>query len=169
MTREGIIVVPKDGVFYAFGGDNGMAHCAQIAVLFMCPCYAGFNGPYFNDVWMSADHGRTWTELVEHAEWSERTGQVGVLMGEYIVMIAGYPDLTDMWRSKDGKSWELVTMNCWNCSATARECGKFDFEFFVDDSNGEQRVYTIAGDQEVTAPIPQDNDVWYYHNSSIAP
>ncbi len=149
LKREGIIVVVKDGNFYAFGGDNG------------------FEGPYFNDVWESKDNGVTWTELTEHAAWPARTGQVGVTVGQYIVMFGGYPDLTDMWRSKDGKSWDLVTDNCWNCSSTAKECGKFDFEFFVDGSSGEERIYTIAGDQETSAPVPQDNDVWFYYNTSM--
>lgn len=149
MKREGIIVVPQDGVFYAFGGDNG------------------FNGPYFNDVWISKDKGKTWTELVEHADWSERTGHVAVSVGEYIVMIGGYPDLTDIWRSRDGKKWELVSENAWNCRSTSKICGKFDFEFFVDNTTGEHRIYTVAGDQEVYAPFPQDNDVWFYHNSSL--
>lgn len=152
MTREGLIIVPKDDTFYLFGGDNG------------------FNGPYFNDVWASNDKGKSWQVITENAEWSARTGQVGVLYGEYIVMFGGYPDLTDMWRSKDGKTWELVTDDCWNCNLnnTDKPCGKFDFEFFVDvDANGQERIYTIAGDQETEAPIPQDNDVWSYYNSSM--
>eukprot|EP01084_Bolivina_argentea_P001787 3295_1 len=149
MKREGIIVVEKDGNFYAFGGDNG------------------FEGPYFNDVWQSTDKGNTWSEITLHAEWSERTGQVGVLLGKYLIVFGGFPDLTDMWRSIDGKIWELVTDNCWNCNKTDKNCGKFDFEFFVDDTTGQQRIYTIAGDQEVTQPFPQDNDVWFYANSSM--
>ena len=149
MTREGLIIVPKDDIFYLFGGDNG------------------FEGPYFNDVHISKDKGKSWQLLTEHAQWSARTGQVGVLLGKYLIVLGGYPDLTDMWRSTDGQTWELVTDNCWNCNVTQKNCGKFDFEFFVDDSNGEQRIYTIAGDQEVTEPYPQDNDVWYYYNSSM--
>ena len=149
MEREGLIVVPKDDIFYLFGGDNG------------------FEGPYFNDVWQSKDKGVTWTLITEHAQWSARTGQVGVLFNQYIIMFAGYPDLTDMWRSINGTYWEMVTNNCWNCNVTDKNCGKFDFEFFVDDTSGEERIYTIAGDQEVTLPIPQDNDVWFYINSSF--
>ena len=157
MKREGLIIVVKKDIFYLFGGDNG------------------FRGPYFNDVWISNDKGVTWQLLIKNAQWSARTGQVGVLYGQYIIMFGGYPDLTDMWKSKDGKEWQLVTNNCWNCNQTVNNsnnnCGKFDFEFFVDSSNNQnqQRIYTIAGDQEVDLPIPQDNDVWYYQNSSLSP
>ena len=97
-------MVVKDGDFFAFGGDNGFA------------------GPYFNDVWKSSDEGRTWELLIEHAAWSARTGQVGVVYEQYIVMWGGYPDLTDMWRSIDGKEWEFVNDNCWQCPANTQNC-----------------------------------------------
>ena len=130
---------PNNGVFYLFGVDNG------------------FNGPYFNDVLVSKDKGKTWEIITENAAWSARTRQVGVLLGEYIAMFGGHPDLTNMWRSLDGKKWELVSDDCWNCylNNTDKPCGKFDFEFFVDiDENGEPRIYAMEGDQETSAPYP---------------
>jgi len=149
LKREGVIIVIKDDIFYAFGGDNGI------------------NGPYFNDVWKSNDTGITWYLINNNAQWSKRTGHVGVLYNDNIIMFGGYPDLTDMWSSMDGITWTLVTNHCWNCNSTNNDCGKFDFEFFVDNTDGISRIYTIAGDQEVKAPIPQDNDIWYYYNASM--
>jgi hypothetical protein len=76
---------------------------------------------YFNDVWKSCD-GKHWERLRKHAPWAPRAGGVAVVKDDYIYMIGGEdgflcdtgssrcpPYFNDVWRSKDGKHWELVT------------------------------------------------------------
>lgn len=81
---------------------------------------------YFNDVWKSKNGGKTWTNLTKHKDpnsrWSPRAGGIAVVKGDYIYMIGGEvgficeplpfcdpPYFNDVWRSKDGANWELVT------------------------------------------------------------
>lgn len=90
---------------------------------------------YFNDVWKSKNGGKTWTNLTKNKDpdsrWSPRAGGIAVVNGDYIYMIGGEegflcpfnpafppdgqppcidpPYFNDVWRSKDGANWELVT------------------------------------------------------------
>ena len=82
---------------------------------------------YFNDVWKSKNGGKTWTNLTKNKDpesrWSPRAGGIAVVKGDYMYMIGGEvgficapqpcepPYFNDVWRSKDGASWELVTAN----------------------------------------------------------
>ena len=76
---------------------------------------------YFNDVWKSKD-GRKWKKLTKSAGWSPRAGGIAVSKDDYIYMIGGEdgficnpqtprcpPYYNDVWRSKNGKKWEIVT------------------------------------------------------------
>ncbi len=84
---------------------------------------------FYNDVWRSVDHGRTWTQMTAHAGWSPRAYQASVVMpdGSIVVMGGwGWPDgggpingeyynghwYNDVWRSTDnGASWTEMTGN----------------------------------------------------------
>ena len=85
------------------------------------------NGPariYYNDVWKSAD-GAIWEPVTDHAPWAPRAGGIAVVKGEYMYMIGGEdgficnpstprcpPYYNDVWRTKNGRDWELVNDNC---------------------------------------------------------
>ena len=70
----------------------------------------------FNDVWKSSN-GRDWVQLTEHAPWDPRAGADLVVKNGYIYLLggefgfAGFPPpyFNDVWRTRDGTNWELVT------------------------------------------------------------
>ncbi len=75
---------------------------------------------YLNDVWKSKN-GRRWTLVTEHAPWAPRAGAVMVVKNGYMYLLGGEdgficlpggrcpPYYNDVWRSRDGANWELVT------------------------------------------------------------
>ncbi|HWR93865.1 MAG TPA: T9SS type A sorting domain-containing protein [Flavobacterium sp.] len=76
---------------------------------------------YYNDVWKSKD-GKNWQCITKNAPWSPRAGGVAVVKNGYLYMIGGEdgficnpstprcpPYYNDVWRTKDGKKWEVVT------------------------------------------------------------
>lgn len=70
----------------------------------------------FNDVWKSAN-GRDWVQLTENAPWDPRAGADLVVKNGYIYLLGGEfgftgsppPYFNDVWRTRDGRNWELVT------------------------------------------------------------
>lgn len=76
---------------------------------------------YYNDVWKTKN-GRDWVCLTKKAPWAPRAGGIAVAKNGYIYMIGGEdgficnqftprcpPYYNDVWRTKDGATWELVT------------------------------------------------------------
>lgn len=75
---------------------------------------------YFNDVWKSRN-GRDWKLVTESAPWAPRAGAVVVVKNGYLYLLGGEdgficqdgsqcpPYFNDVWRSRDGANWELVT------------------------------------------------------------
>jgi len=76
---------------------------------------------YYNDVWKSKD-GKNWECMTKNAPWAPRAGGVAVVKSGYLYMIGGEdgficnpftprcpPYYNDVWRTKDGKTWEVVT------------------------------------------------------------
>ena len=70
----------------------------------------------FNDVWSSPD-GINWVEVTAEAPWAKRAGAALVVKNGYLWLLGGEfgffdfppPYFNDVWRTKDGASWELVT------------------------------------------------------------
>lgn len=72
-------------------------------------------GRYFlNDVWSSAD-GQSWQLETQNASWSARSGARLIVHNGVLLLVGGEvgftPDtqLGDIWKSADGKTWDLVT------------------------------------------------------------
>jgi len=76
---------------------------------------------YFNDVWKSRN-GRDWVKLTDNAPWEPRAGAIVVEKNGYIYLLGGEdgftclpdsprcpPYFNDVWRTRDGANWELVT------------------------------------------------------------
>ena len=77
---------------------------------------------YFNDVWKSRD-GANWLPVTMNAPWAPRAGAAVVAKGGYLYLLGGEdgflcdpsrpercpPYFNDVWRTRDGATWELVT------------------------------------------------------------
>ncbi|HSQ70666.1 MAG TPA: hypothetical protein VLM41_11330 [Steroidobacteraceae bacterium] len=115
--RAGLSAVVHKGAIYVLGGSQGDDAST-----------GGSGRVLFDDVWMSRD-GRSWTELTGAGpRWTPRAGAAVVSKGGYIYLLGGERGFScgfdpaspcqpatrtlyfnDVWRSKDGASWELVT------------------------------------------------------------
>lgn len=132
------------------------------------------NGPpfisqsvFFNDVWSSSD-GVSWTEETDSAKWAGRAGLSAIVFkGEIYVMGGSFNDdpaviggpptrvyFNDVYKSADGKTWELVTDSApWAPRAGAALAVK-DGKLFL--FGGEDGFICIPG---LRCP-PYYNDVW---------
>ncbi|TCI01169.1 hypothetical protein EZV61_18960 [Corallincola luteus] len=97
----------------------------------------GPNGParkYFNDVWSSRD-GKEWKQLTDNAPWEPRAGAVALTKDGYIYLLGGEngflcqpqpsckpPYFNDVWRSRNGKNWELVTADAAWSARPGHQC-----------------------------------------------
>lgn len=112
--------------------------------------------PFFNDVWRSCDGGETWDSL-GHAPWQPRAGLAFATHNGRMVVAggcfgssigAGRKFLNDVWATRDGASWELLTANAsWSARSGPR----------LVDFNG--RLLLLAGEVGFTADT-QLGDIW---------
>lgn len=112
-VRSGGRLVEMNDRLYMVAGEIGFTPDTQIG-----------------DVWSSGDGGRTWQLDTAAPGWSARSGH-GVVVaptaaGPRMLVIAGWPELHDMWSSADGRAWALESTSVWNCGH-GKECGKYDF------------------------------------------
>jgi PKD repeat protein len=81
-------VVLPDGSIVLMGGDDGL-------------------GSRRNDVWRSEDQGATWTQMIDSAEWTERSFHTSVVLPDgSIVLMGGNDDSlkNDIWRMETAAS-----------------------------------------------------------------
>ena len=176
--RAGAAVVVKGGWMYIIGGEQAFLPSP------------GNPFPYFNDVWRTRD-GTTWERVTGEggADWSPRPGHGCGVLTNHFVCFGGYdPDgnPSDIWVSKDGADWKLVSESPWNnqpakpCIEQSPEvtCDNIRYDFdtltVVGGRSGlKPSIYTFGGDRELfpVPPlfiIPADNwkriehDVWRY-------
>jgi hypothetical protein len=124
--RAGLSATVLNGEIYVLGGsvndDSSIIGGPPLRV-------------YFNDVWKSKD-GRTWQPLTDAAPWAKRAGAELVTKGEYLYLLGGeqgflcgpepdceLPYFNDVWRSKDGIAWELVTPSADWSARPGHQCG----------------------------------------------
>ena len=115
---------------------------------------------FFNDVWRSADQGRTWEQVCAEAPWGIRAGHHSHVMDDEIYMFGGarnsndrifYPEL---WVSKDlGETWEL------RCELP-EDMGRAGMQVCHIDGT----LYFMGGDHDKPVFLPnwegRRNDVW---------
>jgi hypothetical protein len=122
---------------------------------------------FFNDVWTSRD-GVSWQLLTEHAPWQARAGLSAIVFKGWIYVMAGSNGddvaiggsgrvlLNDVWRSRDGQSWELVTGAApWPARAGAAVVEKNGYLYLLGGEDGFLCTVGPAGLQ-----CPYFNDVW---------
>ncbi len=141
----------------------------------------GQNRIFFNDVWYSGD-GSEWHQATDDAGWEPRAGGVVIAKGGYMYILGGEKGFTDpndyfndVWRSKNGKDWELVTANAgWSprpghkCSVVADHIvcmGGFGFPFNPSDV----WVSKDGADWEQVNWTPWDNDPDWVQCSNSPP
>lgn len=104
--RAGLSVVSFKGKLWVLGGSQGDdlsigggPNCRQV----------------FNDVWYSQD-GSEWHMATGDAPWEARAGGVALVKGGWLYYMGGEKGFTgeddyfnDVWRTKDGMTWEKVT------------------------------------------------------------
>jgi hypothetical protein len=109
--RAGLSAVTLGRYIYVMGGSQN----DDAAVI---------GGPperiYYNDVWRSHD-GSEWEQVSAGAPWAPRAGAVVVAKGGWMYLFGGEegftcesggpcpPYFNDVWRSRNGADWELVT------------------------------------------------------------
>jgi FlgD Ig-like domain len=109
--RAGLSAVSMNGYLYVMGGSQNDDDSI-------------IGGPpariYFNDVWRSRN-GRDWELVTEAAPWEPRAGAVVVVKNGWMYLFGGEdgflcsgpehcpPYYNDVWRSRNGSDWELVT------------------------------------------------------------
>ena len=147
--------VTKGGAMFVMGGQNlGAPPPAPPS-------------QFFNDVWTSRD-GVSWQLLAEHAPWQARAGLSAIVFKGWIYVLGGSNGddvaiggtgrevLDDVWRSRDGKSWQLVTADApWPARAGAAVVEKNGYLYVLGGEDGFLCTVGPAGLQ-----CPYFNDVW---------
>ena len=109
--RAGLSAIVFGDYIYVMGGSNG----DDVAI-------GGSGRELFNDVWRSCD-GKSWQQVTADAAWSPRAGAAVVKKDGYLYLLGGEdgflctvgpaglqcPYFNDVWRSRNGAAWELVT------------------------------------------------------------
>jgi hypothetical protein len=147
-------------------------------------------------VWVSADLGQTWVELLEDAQsaglWKNRAYFEAVTKGEYIYIMGGQnfttiipgspPDFIptvipseffkDVWRSVDGVSWEQMTNDA-EWAKTPKFGGESQGRAGISAVNFKGKLWLMGGslgdDNSIGGGINERilfNDVWFSEDGS---
>jgi hypothetical protein len=123
--RAGLSAVTHRGFIYVMGGSFN----DDLSII-------GPTGPariYYNDVYRSRD-GKNWQRMTESAPWTPRAGSIVVSRGQYMYLLGGEDGFTcqsgercppyynDVWRSKNGKNWELLTADAGWAPRPGHQC-----------------------------------------------
>mmetsp|Transcript_3190 Transcript_3190/g.7188 ORF Transcript_3190/g.7188 Transcript_3190/m.7188 type:complete len:348 (-) Transcript_3190:45-1088(-) len=121
------------------------------------------------DIWSSADGGKNWEMMSSAPGFSARSGHGVVAIGSSLVLIAGWPELSDIYSSTDGAAWKKAAGTAWNCgNAGIRNdsCGKFDFWPVVHDEqllliggSGSRSTFGKLYDETWALPLGAQIDV----------
>jgi N-acetylneuraminic acid mutarotase len=120
--RSGPRLVSFENKLFLIAGERGFTTSTQLA-----------------DVWSSADSGKTWQLVQASPSFSARSGHGVVIVPGYMLLIAGWPELSDLYYTKDGAQWTQSSGLAWNCNSTS--CGKFDFWPLIHKGN----LFLIGG------------------------
>jgi hypothetical protein len=168
--------VTKGGAMFVLGGQDfrvvqnpSFPNCPQLppgVPPAPCPPYVP-DSTFFNDVWRSTD-GVQWDQVTAAAPWQGRAGLSAIVFKGWIYVLGGSRGddiaiggtgrqlFNDVWRSRDGESWELVTANApWAARAGAAVVEKNGFLYLLGGEDGFLCFPTPAGLQ-----CPYYRDVW---------
>ena len=124
---------------------------------------AGYTGPYFNDVWTTAD-GANWTQASAKAGFSARSGNLLLNSGGALFTFGGYgfPMKHDAWCLPTGGAG---AGGKWTELAKAPWKGRFDYDMALVNGSivllgGEASLFGTGG--------PYFNDVWVLDSPECA-
>jgi hypothetical protein len=125
--RAGLSAAVLDGVIYVLGGSVN----DDVSVVGGPP-----NRTLFNDVWRSVD-GVTWERATAAAPWAARAGASVVVKDGWLYLLGGEfaftgfppPYFNDVWRTRDGAAWELVTRSAGWSPRPGHTCDLLDGSF----------------------------------------
>ena len=160
--------VSKENAMYVIGGqDFSLApnpNCPPAPA--PCPPFVP-NSNFFNDVWRSTD-GANWQQLTANAPWEGRAGLSAIVFKGWIYVLGGGKGddvaiggsgrelFDDVWRSRDGENWELVTDDApWAARAGAAVVEKDGHIYLLGGEDGFLCQPGIGG-----LDCPYFNDVW---------
>ncbi len=167
--RAGGVAVVKGRYLYMVGGEDGFTCLPDLP----CP-------PYYNDVWRTRD-GAEWELVTAEADWPARPGHQCLVFKNHFVLFGGFglsfdPDNPfepsnpmDVWVSRNGADWEMVSDSPWNAVAPADI--KYDFDALVSRGGrfgGRSAIYTFGGDRETfnfqdpLNYLQVDDEVWRF-------
>jgi hypothetical protein len=131
-----------------------------------CPPFVPASN-FFNDVWRSTD-GRSWERLVENAPWQGRAGLSAIVFKGWMYVLGGGNGddvaiggtgrvlFNDVWRSRDGVSWEQVIDEApWAARAGAALVEKDGYLYLLGGEDGFLCEFDMGALQ-----CPYFNDVW---------
>lgn len=120
----------------------------------------GEKDSYCEDVYKSAD-GINWTLLTDNAPFKGRRGHRATVLDDYIYVAGGFcaDDETgergyknDVWRSKDGITWEEVSQNSQNIWEPRKDFGMLSTD---------NAIYVFGGFRQVNKVGPKYlDDIW---------
>jgi hypothetical protein len=167
--------VTKDGKMFVLGGQDFAIIPNPACAIFppgACPpAIPPFvaKSQFFNDVWRSTN-GRDWTQVTDHAPWQGRAGLSAVVSGDWIYVMGGSKNddsaivgpngparlyFNDVWRSKDGKTWQAMTDKAgWAPRAGAAVVVKDGWIYILGGEDG-----FVCNPTTPRCP-PYFNDVW---------
>jgi hypothetical protein len=166
--------VTKDGAMVVLGGQDFSVvpnpSCTFGPTGPVCPPFqlpVVPNSTFFNDVWRSTD-GSTWERLTAAAPWAGRAGLSAIVFKGWIYVLGGGSGddvaiggsgrvlYDDVWRSRDGRAWELVTGDApWAPRAGAAVVEHRGFLYLL---GGEDGFLCVPGPFGLDCPY--FNDVW---------
>lgn len=119
------------------------------------------------EVWSSPDGGASWTLVNKTPAFSARSGHGLVVTPSksHMLLLAGWPELHDMWSSSDGALWVQESTSVWNCHGPTRDdkCGKFDFWSLFHKGD----LFTVGGSGAYETFGKMFKDTWSLSGSAL--
>lgn len=144
--RAGLSAAVLDGDIYVLGGSVN----DDTSVVGGPP-----SRQLFNDVWRSSD-GINWTRMTASAPWAPRAGASVVVKDGWLYLLGGEfaftgfppPYFNDVWRTRDGANWELVTEAAGWSPRPGHTCDLLDGAFLCFGGYGQSpNIFDLFGRQ----------------------
>jgi len=163
-ARAGLQVLNHQNQFFLIGGRTPLD---PDTLPFVIPGASKIWG----DVWKSENYGDTWGEILQsdnNTDWPARAYFQAVSKGDFMYILGGqnFNDFfqseffNDVWRSKDGVSWDMVTQDAGWDGRAGLSAVVFNDEIYVMGGSFNNDVAIIPGEEPEAPERIYYNDVW---------